>query len=58
MFSVNQMFRSGPTVIIRGPLLGRGKLNSTMVPSGVMRPILLPKNSQNQRHPSGPATMS
>src|SRR5215467_9852404 len=32
--------------------------NSVIVPLGVMRPILLPSSSANQRLPSGPAVMA
>jgi hypothetical protein len=37
------------------PLRRRG--NSVIAPVGVMRPILLPSNSANQRLPSGPAVI-
>src|SRR5262249_11933092 len=55
----NQMLPSRPMARMRGPLFGRGRLNSSMVPaSGLMRPIRLPLNSQNHRCPPGPAAMS
>ena len=44
-FSVNQRFRSGPTVMTAGPLLRLGRRNSVMSPSGVIRPIRLPESS-------------
>ena len=45
--------------MMRGPLFGRGRLNSTILPlTGSIRPIRLPVNSQNQSSPSGPVMMS
>ena len=38
-----------------GPEFGRGRVNSVITPCGVMRPILLALNSENQMLPSGPA---
>ena len=40
-----------------GWLEALGRVNSSIVPPVVMRPILLPSNSVNQRLPSGPAAM-
>jgi hypothetical protein len=37
--------------------LGLGSGNSVTIPCGVMRPILFPVNSVNQRLPSGPRAM-
>src|SRR5262249_29288755 len=64
--SVNQRAPSGPLVIPAGQRAGRppvipggslfpvGIVNSVMLPPVVMRPILSPKASVNQRAPSGP----
>ena len=49
------MCPSAPAVMSPGPALGRGSGNSVMTPAGVMRPILLALNSENQMLPSGPA---
>src|SRR4026207_672186 len=38
-----------------GPAFGLGSGNSVMTPAGVIRPILLALNSENQMLPSGPA---
>src|SRR5439155_905810 len=40
-----------------GALEAVGTRNSVMAPAGVIRPILLPESSVNQRLPSGPAVM-
>ena len=48
----------GPGRDPRGLAVGRdAALNSVMVPPGVIRPILLPAYSVNQRLPSGPAVI-
>src|SRR5215831_5941672 len=41
-----------------GRLAGVGMANSVITPSGVIRPMLLPRISVNQRFPSGPAVIS
>jgi hypothetical protein len=48
-------FGSGPRRIVFGRLPGVGTANSAISPSGVIRPIRLPRISVNQTFPSGPA---
>ena len=48
---------SGPAAMPKGLLLAVGMGNSVMTPAVVIRPILLPSYSVNQRLPSGPAAM-
>src|SRR5258706_70471 len=43
--------------MLKGKLLAVGTVNSVMTPPVVIRPILLPLCSMNQRAPSGPAVM-
>src|SRR5215472_8265386 len=44
--------------MVFGMLAGVGMANSVITPSGVIRPMLLPRSSVNQRFPSGPAVIS
>src|SRR5207244_7692374 len=48
---------SGPAVIPKGSLAAVGMGNSVTAPAVVIRPILLPSSSVNQRAPSGPAVI-
>ena len=52
--SVNQSAPSDPVVMPVGRLLAANMGNSVKAPAVVMRPMLLPFNSVNQRAPSGP----
>src|SRR6266568_4606465 len=61
--SVNQMWRSGPTVIPVGSTFGEkapavGTAYSVIVPDVVIRAMLLPDCSTYQRAPSGPFTIA
>src|SRR4051812_14692342 len=56
--TVNQILRSGPTVMPKVPAPGLGTLNSVIVPLGVIRPTLSPVYSVNQRLPSGPTVIA
>jgi hypothetical protein len=53
----NQILPSAPNAIARGWLCAVGMANSVSLPSGVMRPIRLPKCSENQMLPSAPMAM-
>src|SRR5438094_10345750 len=48
---------SGLLLPVGGQLRLGGRGNSVITPAGVIRPILLPLSSVNQRLPSGPAVM-
>ena len=49
--------RLRPSAVARGWLSGVGMSNSVMTPAGVMRPIRLPRCSENQKLPSDPSVM-
>jgi hypothetical protein len=46
-----------PAVILRGSLAAMGTANSVITPAVVMRPMLLPLRSVNQRLPSAPTVI-
>src|SRR5207247_64164 len=56
--SVNQRLPSGPVVMAMGWLLATMRGNAVMTPSGVMRPMKLPRRAVNHRLLSGPVVIA